>query len=211
MMRKIFVMKLNVKMNESLYVEIDPKENKILSPPKPLEINWKNIGGLSFLTDDKLNDLSWAGYENSGFIKFNLESKNILRCFSYDPTLIDQIKMKLKEELSNIRYEYECGGIVVNNQYSISTDDRAKILLQSKYLQCMEDSKLTFYWKTSSGFYYFTSQEFITLFKKITEFIQKCFDYEKVLIDSIEECKDLIQLLYVKLDKNTWNFNVINL
>ena len=59
------------KMNNNLYVEIDPKNQIILSCPKELELNWNNIGGLSFLSDEQLYDLSWAGYENSGFIKFD--------------------------------------------------------------------------------------------------------------------------------------------
>ena len=199
------------KMNNNLYVEIDPKNQIILSCPKELELNWNNIGGLSFLSDDQLYDLSWAGYENSGFIKFDKENRNALRCFTCEPSLIEQIKSELKLKLSEIRYNYECSGVIVNDEYTLNTNDRSKILMQIKYLECKECDDLNFIWKTSSGKVEFTSSTFIKVFKKIREFIQKSFDLEVTICNNIDNCNDIISLVSINLNEIEWNSNQITI
>lgn len=196
-------------VNNDLYLEIDPKNYIILGPPKELELNWNNIGGLSFLSDDKLYDLSWAGYENSGFIKFVPQNKNKIRCFTCSPILIEKIKTELKQQLSKIRYQYECGGVIIKNQYQIATDDRSKILMQIKYTECKENPDLIFDWKTNSGRVEFTSVEFIKVFEKIRNFIQECFEIEFKHHDKINECSNVLDFCYIDLHKITWSSNNI--
>jgi hypothetical protein len=195
-------------MND-IYLEIDPKNKKILSPPTELELNWNNIGGLCFLDEDKLIDLSWAGYPNTGFIKFSAANKNVIRCFDCSDEIIEKIKLQLIEKLSNIRYNYECGGITVNNQYSLNTDDRSKLLMQMKYLYCKTNSNHEFKWKTSSGEIIFFSEEFIKIFDKIVEFIQKCFELELEMSKRINLCGNIISLCQINLNAIEWNFNTI--
>jgi hypothetical protein len=195
-------------MND-LYFEVDPKRKEILAPPRQLELNWNNIGGLLFLDDNKLSDLSWAGYENSGFIKFTKENKDTLRCYSCGDKIIDQIKTELIKKLSEIRYNYECGGVIVNNSYMLNTDDRSKLLMQMKYLECKYNPNLMFKWKTTSGFIEFSSNDFVIIFEKIWDFIQECFDMEKKISSRISKCDKFIDLLYIDLNSINWNFNKI--
>lgn len=196
------------KMNE-LYVKVDLKNKVILSSPAPLELNWENIGGLPFLEEYKLQDLSWAGYENLGFIKFHNDNRIKLRCFRCETGLLEKIKSELKIKVSKIRYEYECGGVIVNDQYVINTDDRSKLLIQMKYLQCKENLNLHFNWKTSSGNIEFNSSSFINAYMKIMDFIQNCFDLESNVCDDINQCKNIIDVLNVNLHEINWNFNKI--
>jgi len=196
---------------DKLYVEVDLKNKIILSSPAPLELNWKNIGGLPFLEEHKLQDLSWAGYENYGFIKFHNDNRIILRCFSCDFGLLEKIKSELKIKVSEIRYAYECGGVVINDQYVINTDDRSKLLIQMKYLQCKENLNSHFSWKTSSGSVEFDSPVFINLYMKIMDFIQNCFDLESSVYDNINQCKDIIDVLNINLHSIDWNFNKITI
>jgi hypothetical protein len=197
-------------MND-LYIEIDPKNKKLLSPPKKLELNWNNISGLCFLEDDKLFDLSWAGYENTGFIKFNEENKNAIRCFEYDNEILNQIKIKLKKKLSEIRYNYECGGIILDNKYTIDTDDRSKLLMHLQYSYCKDNLDNAFIWRSSGGNISLTSEEFIVIFHKVVEFIQRCDELEAEYVEKINSCTDVINLCYINLDKIDWNFNSIAL
>jgi hypothetical protein len=192
-----------------LYIEVDPKNKTVLGSPKPLELNWNNIGGLVFLDDTKLSDLTWAGYENSGFIKFSIDNKNTLRCYSCESKLLEDIKTQLTQELSKIRYEYECGGVIINEQYSLSTDDRSKLLMQIKYLECKENLELEFIWKTSSGFIKLSSNEFIIIWDKIRNFIQRSFDLEYKMHSVISECEDFVSLLYIDLKSIPWESNKI--
>jgi hypothetical protein len=196
-------------MENDLYFKINPKERKILDSPKPLELNWNNIGGLPFLSEEQLLDLSWAGYDGVGFIKYDIDNKNSLRCYSCDEKILLSIKWELIKKLSEDRYNYECGGVIINNQYKISTDDRSKLLLQIKYSECLDDDNLIFNWKTSSGFVEFTSDKFINLYKKIRLFYQKCFDIEFQYNNQINSCNEFVNLLYLNLNNIPWNFNNI--
>ena len=198
-------------MMNNLYFEVDPKCKEILAPPKQLELNWNNIGGLSFLDDNQLSDLSWAGYKNSGFIKFTRENKDTLRCYTCSDKIIDQIKTELIKKLSEIRYSYECGGVIVNNSYMLSTDDRSKLLMQMKYLECKSNQDSIFKWKTTSGFIEISSKDFIIIFEKIWNFIQNCFDVEEQISSRIFKCDKFIELLYIDLNSTNWNFNNITI
>jgi len=51
----------------TIYYCVDKKNKEILSVGKMPE-TWKNITGMSNLTGEAAYDLSWAGYENFGFL-----------------------------------------------------------------------------------------------------------------------------------------------
>lgn len=198
-------------MNNSLYVEIDLESKKIINFPKELDINWKNISGLCYLSDSELFDLSWAGYPQTGFIKYCPENIEKIKLFSIDNDIFLQIKDTLKQHLSEIRYQYETNGVIIDNRYQLSTTDRSKILMQGKYLECINDESLSFKWKSQSGVVDLSSKEFIKIFNQIQIFIQKTFEVEITYIEKINSCDNIIDLFSIDLNKIDWNTNHITL
>jgi hypothetical protein len=194
-----------------LYIEIDPREGKILDYPKKLETNWKNIGGLVYLDESQLKDLTWAGYLNSGFIKICKNSIDTLRNFTYDQKIFDDMKITLKDEITSLRNLHESSGVIVNNIYHINIDKHSNIMMLCKYQECLLDPEFTFNWKVTGSFFKFKSDEFINLFLKIQKYIQTLFDKEFELHNEIDKCNNIVELISIDLENISWSDNKIEI
>lgn len=182
---------------DDLYFEINPKENLILSPPIQLDTNWKNISGIIFLSADELYDLSWAGYDNFGFVKICSENYDVLKKLKYENSIFLVTKSKYKDIVSDNRRDQELNPLLVDNRFSVQLTDKFKLHLLMKYNECISDTNLVFNWKTISGPVEFTSEKFLIFYKKIQKYIQKLYDIEIELhkkIDAVENMKDLLKL-----------------
>lgn len=180
-----------------LYFEINPKQNKIISSPKELQTNWKNISGITYLSKKELYDLSWAGYDNFGFVKICSENYDVLKKLKYENSIFLVTKSKCKDIVSDNRYDQELKPLLVDNRFSVQLTDKFKLHLLMKYNECILDSNLEFNWKTISGPVEFTSEKFLIFYKKIQKYIQKLYDVEIELhkkIDGVENMKDMLKL-----------------
>ena len=180
-----------------LYFEINPKQNKIISSPKELQTNWKNISGITYLSKKELYDLSWAGYDNFGFVKICADNYDILKKLKYETSIFLVTKSKYKDIVSDNRRDQELNPLLVDNRFSVQLTDKFKLHLLMKYNECISDKDLEFNWKTISGPVEFTSEKFLIFYKKIQKYIQKLYDIEMELhkkIDAVENMKDLLKL-----------------
>lgn len=187
---------------DNLYFEINPKTNTIKSRPKQLNHNWKNISGLLYLSESKIYDLSWAGYEEDGFIKITKENAERLEDFKSDFNALDSLKIIFKQQVSYNRSIKDSGVITVDNKYSIQLTDKCKTSLSMKYLECITVKDLKINWKTLSGFVEFNADEFKILFLKIQKYIQNLFDIEKSIHLKIENSKTFKELLDIDIEIN---------
>lgn len=190
---------------ENLYFEIDPKKEEILSPAKQIETNWRNISGLIYLPDEKLYDLSWAGYENCGFLKLSKDNSEKIERFQSNFDVLNFVKSLCKDLTSSNRYNKECGIINIDGKYSLQLTDRCKLLITMKYLECIYTKDLTFEWKTISGYVNFKSSDFIKLYMAIQKYVQTLYDEEKNIMEKIDSCKNISNLLNIDLDLNSSN------
>lgn len=188
-------------MND-LYFEINPKEKKILSPPQELDINWKNISGILFLSKDELYDLSWAGYPEIGFVKIDKENIDLIKNLTYDDYIFNISKSKCNAAVSQNRYEKEIQTLLVDNEFSIQLSEKFKLNMLMKYNECIANSNLSFHWKTISGFVEFDSKKFLKLYKIIQQYTQSLFDLERDLYKKIEDCQDIKSLIELDLSIN---------
>lgn len=196
-------------MNTDLYIKLDLENKKIIDFPKKLDSNWNNISGLCYLSDLELSDLSWAGYPDTGFIKYSPDNIEKIKSFSIDNEVFSQIKDTLKINLSGLRYHHETSGAIIDNRYQLSTTDRSKLLMQGKYFECIDDDSLSFNWKSQSGTISLTSKEFVKIFKEIQKFIQKTFEIEIDYINKIDNCHNIVDLFSIDLKTIEWNTNHI--
>lgn len=185
-------------MND-LYFEINPKEKKILSPPQELDVNWKNISGILFLSKDELYDLSWSGYLDIGFVKIDKENIDLIKNLTYDDYIFNITKSKFNTIVSQNRYEKEIQTLLVDNKFSIQLSEKFKLNVLMKYNECIVNNNLSFHWKTIGGFVEFDSKKFLKLYKKIQEYAQSLFDLERDLYKKIEDCQDIISLIELDL------------
>lgn len=192
-------MNLELKMSENnLYFKINPKTKKILAHPQKLEENWRNISGLPYLSKSELYDLSWAGYKNEGFI--HIEDEEELNQLTCDNEILNQIKIYYRNYVSELRYRKESEVICIDDYFYIQLNDRCKLLLTMKYLECSSNKDLNFRWKTIKGSIEFNSSKFINLYHKIQVHIQNLFEEELELQEKINQCEDINELLNLNLN-----------
>ena len=180
-------------MND-LYFEINPKQNVILSPPKELDINWKNISGIIFLSKDELYDLTWAGYPETGFLQVSRENISRIKNLKYDDNILSITKSKYKNIVSYNRYEKELQTLLIDDKFSIQLTDKCKLHILMKYNECLSNKSLKFNW-----------EKFLKLYQKIQEYIQNLFDAEITLHKKIEECETIESILETDLSINCNN------
>ena len=185
---------------DDLYFEINPNESKILGPPINLDINWNNITGIVFLTKEELYDLSWAGYSNIGFVKICNDNKNTIKSLYYDSIILNSVKSKWKDKVSENRKEIELIPLEINGSFSIQLTERCKLSIIMKYYECLMNENLKFNWKTLSGFFEFDSKMFLNLYSKIQNHIQNLFELEYKIHKEIEECENIASLIDLDLD-----------
>lgn len=186
----------------NLYFEINPKKNYITSQPKQLEHNWRNISGIVYYSQEELKDLSWAGYDDFGFIKICKENAELISNFKSTFNVLESLKTLCRKEVSTKRYECEVGIIQLNEKYLLQLTEECKLSIVMKYLECLAEDDLTFDWKFINGHFTFTANKFKVFYKKIQEYTQKLFDMENSILHSIENTNTVIDLFNIELNIN---------
>lgn len=188
------------------YFEINPRKNIILDSPKELDSTWKNISGIDKLEDNYLQDLSWGGYPEGGFLRFCQENYENSKSFSYEKDVFVRSMFFVKDLVTRNRKSFLSEKIIINENYSINLTNNFKISLLMKYNECLFDKNLKFKWKFNEGFLEYDSEKFISLYKKIQNHIGSAFEEEQKINSIIENCSDLYSLLRInteiKLDLN---------
>lgn len=82
-----------------LYTYINKEKKTIEDLIQKLPENWRNISGLNLFSNDKLLDMSWAGYSNYAWVVFN---EFDLSEYTYEKSWFEisknNIKSSIKEE-----------------------------------------------------------------------------------------------------------------
>jgi hypothetical protein len=166
------------------YVLVDTENKEVIDKIQILPKNWKNISGLPGLSDEKLEDLKWAGHHNLGWInifspkikdfKMSLENLELNK-----NTLKDIVSEKRKEE-QNISIEYK--------NAKIKTDIKTRYSLF--LLKNSSQKEINF--KCINGYFTFTLDEISEIFNIIEGDVQKHFDDEMKIYQKIDDCRSII-------------------
>ena len=173
------------------YVLIDTEKREIIDKFQKLPTNWKNISGLSGLSDEKLEDLKWAGHHNLGWINLNSPKIENLKVSSENlelnkNTLKVLISEKTKEK-QNIPINYKGA--------KIKTDLKTRYILFNKKQQKKE--KINF--KCINGYYTFTYEEMVEILDLIENQIENYFDEEMKIYQKIDNCKTIKELSKINI------------
>lgn len=178
-------------MLDNFYVLVDIEKKKIIDKIQKLPENWKNISGISRLTDEELCDLTWAGQINLGWVK--LKSDLIKNYYSDDENL-ELNKNTLKNLVSEIRKDKQYEPFTYNG-IKINTDEKTRYSLIIKKLYQTEEVNYKFFNK----YYTFTKEQIIEICDMIEKHIQNWFDWEMKIYQQIESCQNITDFLNIKL------------
>ncbi len=166
------------------YVLVDTENKEIIDKFQKLPKNWKNISGLPGLSDEKLEDLKWAGHHNLGWIslkspkikEFKMSKENLELNKN---TLKDLVSQKRKEE-QNTPIEYKGA--------KIKTDIKTRYSLFIK--KNSDEQKINF--KCINGYFVFTPKDISDVYNLIEIRIQKYFDEEMKIYQKIDSCLSMV-------------------
>lgn len=181
-------------MND-FYVLVDHNQKMIITPIQKLPEDWNNINGLNLLDEEKLHNLDWAGQIGLGWININDE---ILNDYTSLPEWFEISKSGMKKLVSDERWNKEHDVINFNgNQLQLNERTKSALNFQKTALS---SETVEVKWKFINGFVSLTTEEFLSLYKFVSEYIQKCFDEEERLIQLYNSANNLEDLLELNID-----------
>lgn len=183
-------------MNE-LYVLVDSTQNLIISPIMELPLNWGNISGVKFLSEEKLEDLSWAGEVGLGWKKVtdpDLSTVNVTEEW------IGFQRANLKKMISSKRKEME-SEVLTFGEKQIKLSERTKTALSFKLSGSFNDTD-TFVWKFMNGSYKVTYGELKEIRDSIDSYLQECFDIEYKFANFVDTTDRIDGLFNINLSLN---------
>jgi len=178
-------------MKNDYYVLVDYNLNQIIDHIKPLPENWSNISGLPNYSDQKLEDLTWAGHPGLGWIKISSTKISKLK---YSPEWLEINKNNLKESISNKKVESQSEILNYKGNYIIA-DEKTKINLIVKKLL----SNKSFYWKFINSHQLLSVEEVNTLLSLLDNYTQECYNEEARLYSIIDTITNIDDLISIKL------------
>lgn len=183
-------------MNE-LYVLVDSKLNLIISPIMELPLNWGNVSGIKFLSEEKLKDLSWAGESNLGWKKITDPD---LSTVGVTKEWIHFQGANLKQIVSSKRKEME-SEVLTFGEKQIKLNEKTKINLIFKLSGSFNDTD-TLVWKFMNGTYEITFNELKEIRDSIDSYLQECFNIEHKFSNLVDTIKEKDKLFDIHLGLN---------
>jgi len=171
-------------MMNNFYILVDTKLKITLEYITELPQNWRNICGLPGLSDEEISDLTWAGWDNLGWI--NIKSGTIEE-YTSPPENLELNKNTLKRLISDI-FEKKLEEYIEYDGKKITPDFKTHYLLNLGKFKDYINLKCTYTYYTLSSFEC----------EKICNLIEtRIFDYsekEMKLFSEIENAKTLSDL-----------------
>jgi len=168
------------------YVLVDIENKEIIDKFQKLPKNWKNIAGLPGLSNEKLEDLKWAGHHNLGWISL-FSSK--IKDFKMSTENLELNKNTLKDLITEQRKENQDIPIEYKGA-KIKTDLKTRYSLF--LIKNSEKQKINF--KCINGYFTFTHKEIVDVYNLIEDKIEKYFDDEMRIYRKIDECQSIVDL-----------------
>jgi hypothetical protein len=182
----------------NLFTYVNHKNLTIENLAQILPENWKNIQGLNLHSDEKLEDLSWAGHSEYGWVKL---SSFDLSSYSPLPEWLDLSKNNAKNIISKARYEAETEPLTWNG-HLIRVNDRTKSALVFKLFSAQSTPNYTCLWKFLNDEAVLEFSDLLDLSSFMNNYIQECFDLESEKKKEIDNCKSPNDLGQINLDIN---------
>lgn len=180
----------------NLYVLVDKNLGQIINHIQELPEDWKNISGLKYLPQEKIEDLAWAGHPNLAWIK--VKSDDISN-YTYSDEWLEFSKANAKSIVAAKRWEKQTEYIDFYGNL-IKGDERTVSALLSKKIEATENPSATFNWKFFNSFVNLTSAQMIELYNFVSSYIQGCYDAENLVVNKIDSARTINGLVRLNIE-----------
>jgi len=176
---------------DDYYVLVDTQQKIVIDKIQKLPNNWRNISGLSGLSDDELCDLKWAGHHNLGWVSIASE---LIKEYHSQSENLELNKNTLKQLISKIRKEKESSGIEYQG-IRFKTDEKTRYSLLIKKLQ----GNAQVNYKCFNRYHTLTSEQINEVCIIMEKHIQECFDWEMRAYQQIEACENIFEFSKINI------------
>ena len=178
------------------YICVSPKNKEVTGNIAKLPGSWKNISGFNLLSDEELLDLSWANYEDVGYINVLSEK---LDEYHFDDNRFNNNKNQLKALISINNDESNSNDIISINEKDVIVNEQTIPYIILKKLLFLDNCNLSeVYIECCNGYEKFVKSEVDDLCAIINSNQTKLISNENDLCEKIDLCKcfkDIIELL----------------
>lgn len=178
------------------YALVNHRDMMVVDRLQPLPEGWRNMSQLSALTDEELFELSWAGWENEGWV---CVTDPRFGDYSCPEETLNMNKLNLKAEVQNqinglreTLLKYKEKDIPFNDEVRTEfhiLSERAKDLPNSYFLV-----------KMRFEYFQFTGREILEISDMLELHNQNCNMKEYSIFKDIEACQSLKELTEVNYD-----------
>lgn len=181
---------------KNFYVLVDPKSKIVLDRVQELPENWRNISGLPGLSDEELRDLTWAGWENLGWI--NISSSEIFE-YESNPDNLEMNKLNFKTLVTE-KVNQQKESLLEYNRIQIPTDSETRLELLILKERAKEIPEKTFILKIRFKYHEFSAEDIHNISKLIEDHNESCNQWEMEVYSQIDSCQSIADFSKVNYD-----------
>lgn len=117
--------------------------------------------------------------------------------YEYEIPPLDILKIRKKEQLANLRWQKEVGGIEIDeNMYSTDRESQTKYTSIAVNLMTDPNPTWAINWKTADGkFVTLNREQMLSVINLVLIHVQMCYNRESELIQQIDNCQTISQLI----------------
>lgn len=182
-------------MND-FYVYVDFNEKTLLSQIQKLPENWNNINGLNKIDVHQLKDLSWAGYENKGWICYN--SKSLIG-YEYNDEWLSLSKDSIVQEIKNAARNKITGIIEFKDKkLFLNLETKSNLMFTRLNLNLEKSQKIPVIF--CDGIQEINYSNFVDLYNFVDSYTKKCLLIQLDLTDKVKSAQNLEDLQKINFD-----------
>ena len=182
-------------MND-FYVYVDFNEKTLLSQIQKLPENWNNINGLNKIDDHQLKDLSWAGYENKGWIRYN--SKSLIE-YEYSDEWLSLSKDGILQEIANAAKSKTTGIIEFKGKkLFLNLETKSNLMFTRLNLNLEKSQKIPVIF--CDGIQEINYSNFVDLYNFVDSYTKKCLLIQLDLTDKVKSAQNFEELQKISFD-----------
>jgi|TARA_E500000318_G_scaffold22254_4_gene22550 hypothetical protein len=172
------------------YIQVDLDKKIFSGSFQLLPENWHNISCFNSLSDEELEDLTWSGNKNIGWIRFTspkIKEFNVMR----DTFLL--VKDNLKRDISAAIDDSVDPKITYKNNLIVLNEETKNILV-SRYLYSLSDKSVTLKINCMGNYRVFNSEEIKELIFMIDRKNLSIYNKRIKLNEIIDTCNSITDL-----------------
>ena len=178
------------------YIQVDLNKKIFSGPFQLLPVNWNNISSFNCLSNELLEDLTWSGRKNIGWIKFTSPK---IKDFGVMRDTFMLIKNNLKKDISS-SIDDDINPKISYKNYRILLNEETKTILDSRYLSSLSQEEVTLKLDCMGTYRVFNSEELKELILLIDRKNLSVYNKKVDLYEMVDSCNSVYEITQKQYD-----------